>query len=651
VISLFWRGTIGLVAGALAGFAALTLSYFQHPGVTMEMDRGAGSVVAGLYDVERVGQETYAWTRREVTLQLPGLDRRVAWACTVRLRGARSDVSTLPQVVLAVDGVIAATHQSSNDYQDITVPLPPRPQLAGATVTLTSSDTVVPGPSDRRALGVMVDRWSCAPAPGAFVWPPPRILRAAALGGAVFGLAFALIGAGTLATLAGAGLLAAAQAVPLGWEFGMFSPYPERAAWLAVWIAGLLVASVRIAEWRLGRRLHGAARFVAIVTFAVLYLKLLALVHPSKPIIDAVFHAHRLQWVLEGRFYFTQPMPSGVRFPYAIGLYIFSAPWAMLTSDFVFLLRIIVSAAEAFGGVLLYLLISRIWGDRLAGGVAAALFHLVPRTFEIVGNANMTNAFAQSAALVVLSAATLWPLQRRDWRHVAGLTLLTAFALLSHISTFTLLGAILLVLAGLYWWKGGPELRAASLSILIALVVAAVLAVVLYYAHFGDAYRTAARVRAGAAASAPAGQNAPGVPPAAPARAASTALPSKISGAATLSVAAVGWPIFLLALIGAVRFLRGGVRDRLGLALAALGITYAVFVTGVVLMPVEQSFQRYAAEFISRVTLATYPAMVMLAALGASWAWRAGWAGRAAALIGLFAAGYVGVDLWVSWLR
>lgn len=644
-----WRGIIGLLLGGCAGAAALIVAYAQHPAITMEMDRSASVVAAGLYDFERVGQEDYAWTRRQVTLSLPGLDRGAEWSCTIRLRGGRSDASTLPEVVLAVDGVIADTRQATNDYQDIRVTLPPKPEGSGATVTLTSSNTVVPGPSDQRALGVMVDRWVCAPAAGAFAWPPRAIMIAAGVGGAAFGLSFALIGAGALPVVAGAGLLAAAQALPLGWEFGMFTQYPERAAWLAIWIAGLLVVSVRTTEWVTGRRLHRAARFVAAVTAAVLYLKLLALLHPSKPIIDAVFHAHRLQWVLEGRFYFTQPMPSGVRFPYAIGLYMFAAPWTWITSDYVTLLRIVVAAAEALGGVLLYLLIARIWGDRVVGAIAAVLFHLVPRTFEIVGNANMTNAFGQSMALVTLAAAVLWPLTRGHRLQVAGLSLLTAFALLSHISTFTTLGAILVALSGLYWWRGGPELRASARSVVTALVVAVVLAVALYYAHFGDAYRTAARVRAAApatAAGAPSGDPARLVEPAS-----GTPVSVKVAGAARLSVDAVGWPIFLLAVPGAIRLWRQRAPDRLTLAVTALGLTFFVFVLGVVMMPVERSFQRYAAEFISRVTLATYPAMVILAALGAGWGWRAGWAARAATLGLLVAASYVGFELWMGWVR
>jgi hypothetical protein len=640
VIVLLWRGAIGLFFGALFGLAALALGYARNPAITLEMDRGASSVVAGLYDTERVDRETFAWTRRDATMSLPGLDRSVEWSCTVRLRGGRADESTLPQVVISVDGVIAATHGTTNEYQDVAVTLPARPRASGGNVTLTSSMTFTPGPSDNRTLGVMVDRWVCAPVSAGFVRPPPRVMLAAAAGGAAFAAAFALIGAGVLATVAGAALFAILQAIPLGWEFGMFTAYPERAAALALWVAALLVTAVHGSEWAMGRRLSGAARLVAAFTAAVLYLKLVALLHPSKPLIDVVFHAHRLQWVLDGRFYFTQPMPSGVRFPYAIGLYVFSAPWTLLTNDFVLLLRIVVSAAEAAGALIVYLLISRIWKDRLAAVMAAVLFHLVPRTFEIVGNANMTNAFGQSLAFLTLAAAVLWPLQRGRRLQIVGLTLLTAFALLSHISTLTSLSAILIALAALYWWRGGAELRRPALAILGAVVVAAVLSVVVYYAHFGEAYRSAARVRA-APAAAVAGS--PGL--------STVDLPTKVADAGRLTVAAVGWPIFLLAAAGVVPLWRRGLRDRLSLATAALMITYILFVAGVVLTPVERSFQRYAAEFISRVTLATYPAMVMLAGLGAAWAWRVGWTWRTVAAALMTGASWVGAAAWTGWLR
>jgi hypothetical protein len=499
----------------------------------------------------------------------------------------------------------------------------------------------------------MVDRWTCAPARGGFVRPPLPAVAAAAAGAAVFGVAAALTGAGALAIAAAAALVGAAQAVPLALDFAPFTSYPERISRLAPAIAVALVAVIWTLERATGRRLHRVTRLVGLFTAVVLYLKLLALLHPSKPPVDAIFHAHRLQWVLEGRLFFTQPMPSGVRFPYAIGLYVIAAPFTWFTPDYVLLLNVLVTAAEALGGLLLYLMIVRIWSDRLAGALAALLFPMVPRTFEIVGNANMTNAFAQSVALMTVAAAVLWPLEWRRWRQIAALTLLAALALLSHISTFALLTIILAGLGALYW-SAHAGLRQAALSIWTASALAAVLSVGLYYGHFGDAYRSAARVRAAqkagpsTVAPEPAGLTAEHRPR--PDGGDTTRLPSKAFEAARLTVAAIGWPIFVLTFPGIAASWTRGWRDRLSLAVLAWALTALVFISGVILMPVELSFQRYAAEFITRVTLATYPAALILAGLGAASGWRAGrgWRVATAAAVGLAVLG--GVRSWLGWV-
>jgi hypothetical protein len=330
-------------------------------------------------------------------------------------------------------------------------------------------------------------------------------------------------------------------------------------------------------------------------------------------------------------------MPSGVQFPYAIGLYVFAMPWTILTSDYVTLLRIIVTAAEAVGGLLLYHLVARSWGDRPVAAMAAVLYALVPRTFEIVGNANMTNAFAQSVALATVVAATLWPLSRGHWMAWAGLTLLTAFALLSHISTLTLLSAILLALAALYWLFGRPPLRREAWAIALALVCAAAMATLLYYGHFADAFRSAARVR--------------GEPAADAAMAATPPLITRIWEVARFSLDSVGWPLVLLAMPGVVWWTRRGWRDRLGLAIAALAVTFAVLTMSVAVVPVGQSFHRYAVEFISRVTLATYPALVIWAALGAVGTWRAGGIARLGGVMLVAAALIIGGNAWLEWIR
>ncbi len=632
------RVTLGLVLAALAGATALVAAYAAHPGFTLEMDRPMPGLLTGFYEGERAGQDTFAWTRRQVTMRLPDLDRRGGWTCTVRLRGGRAATDMLPEVTFAVDGIVTGRYGTGNDFADIRVPLSQR-RGAGAIITLTT-DTFVPGGGDRRELGVYVDRWACAPDAGFTPMPPRPAIEAAAIASAAFGGLLMLMGAPAMLMAAGVIAVAGLQTLPLVRDFGPFSAFALPVDWLAIGLALTAWATLLLSRLRLGRAVSVAGRVAVFVTFAALHLKLLALLHPSKLVIDAVFHAHRLEWVLQGRYLFTQTMPSGVEFPYAIGLYVFTAPWTVFTSDFVSLLRIVITAAEAAGGLLLYRLIARSWDDRVVAATAASLYAVVPRTFEIVGNANMTNAFGQSVALAALAAATLWPLSKGHWRQWTGLTLLITFGLLCHISTFTLLGAILGTLVLLYWWEGRPSLRREAVMMATALVAAAALAIVVYYGHFGDAYRSAARLRGAPAAAASASPLQTPV-----------SVGTRVYDAARFSVMAVGWPMVVLAVPGLFMWIRRGWQDRFGLALAALAITFVVFTASVVVAPVDRAFYRYALEFISRVTLATYPVMLIWAALGAVWAWRAGGLAQVTGVVLVAAALAAAGDAWLGWIR
>src|SRR5215211_3080545 len=134
------------------------------------MDRSMPRVLTGFYGSERVGRETFAWSGRQATMQLPGLSRRGAWTCIVRLRGGRADPKTLPEVTIAVDGIVTGRHATRNDFTDVTVPVAPR-SGTGAIITLNTT-TFVPGGGDKRELGVYVDRWSCEPDAGVLPLPP-----------------------------------------------------------------------------------------------------------------------------------------------------------------------------------------------------------------------------------------------------------------------------------------------------------------------------------------------------------------------------------------------------------------------------------------------------------------------------------------------
>jgi hypothetical protein len=648
------RAMAAALAGALVGAACLTVAFARNPVVALEMDRDLPRITSGFHPIERNRDDTFAWTGRSAALRLPGLNRRVPWHCSVRVRGARSAPLPQPVVEIAVDGITLTSRTVTNEYQDLEVEVPAQPSRPGFILTIASSTTFVPGPSDRRELGVQVDRLVCRPAGEGLLLPPRRALLTAAISGAVFGAGLVLIGLTVQGAVAGALLVAIAQAVPLSTGPAPYSVYQARAAWAAVWIAVVMVLTVALIErWR-GRALQTTARFVVAFTACALFVQLLSLLHPLKAVIDAVFHAHRLQWVLDGRYYFTQPLPDGVRFPYAIGLYVFAAPWAGIARDHVALLRIVVSATYAVAGALLYPIVVRVWGDRLAGATAVVLFHLVPLPYVVLGNANLTYAFGASVAFATMTAATLWALRSRDFLQLAALFLLCSFAYLSHVGVFPLLLAALVALAVLYRWLGGPALRAPSVAICLAATLAAVLSIVAYYGQFGESYETLNRVRARGAVTAPAAGGSPSVNAQTQKPANSgIAIPRHLRAlrAVRLAVTDLGGPILLLAVAGGWRVWAGGVRDRLALMLTAMGLTYVAFVVMSVAAPVEPGFQRYTDEFISRLNYSTIPAAVILAARGASWGWGAGMTTRIASTALVLAAAISGIQKWIAWLQ
>jgi hypothetical protein len=382
---------------------------------------------------------------------------------------------------------------------------------------------------------------------------------------------------------------------------------------------------------------------------AALFVKLLGLLHPSKPTIDAVFHAHRLEYILSGRYFFTQVMPGGVQFPYAIALYVIASPWAALTRDHVALLRIVTSAAEAGAGLLLYWAVLRIWRDWRAAAWALVLFHLLPVSYWIAGNANLTNGFGQSAALAAMSVLIVWRLDSRHWLQVLGLSVLAAIALLSHVSTFALLASTMAAAAFIYRWRGGRELQAAALSIVVALATAVAVSVLLYYGRpeFFDAYKSVrgAQVESAAAAETNRATDARLAEGAIPVM----SLPARVASAAGLAGDALGWPIVALSLLGLWRVLAERSGDRLVWAIAAWAAASAAFFVVGIVAPGGVGHQRQAMEFIARAVFAGSPAAIVLAGYGGVWAWRAGGPLRVAAAGSLALTTYIAGRIWVSW--
>jgi hypothetical protein len=644
------RALAAALIGAIVGPACLILAYLWHPEVAFEMDRAMPSFASGFYPVERAKDETFVWTAERAELTLAGLDRRVPWNCVVRFRGARPPNLPQPQLGIAVDGRLVTTLDATNDFQDASIAIPETPGRPGLVLSLTSSTTFKPGGADPRHLGVQIDRLSCGPAT-AFVLPPRRAMGAAALSTAVFSGAVALIGVTAGSAVIATMVIGVGQTVPLLAVSAVYSRYPSTLVNLAAWLCLLMVVAVTLIESLRGETLRHTARFVVAFAAGALYLQLAALLHPAKTLVDALFHAHRFNDVLAGKFYFTQLSTSATPFPYAIGLYLFAAPWALLTRDHVAILRIVVSSMEILAAALLYLMIVRTWSDRLSGAVAVALFSLAPVSYIIVGNANLTNAFGQAVSVMAVTAVgILGERLRRPWAF-ALVVMIAALGLISHVSTLLLLSATFGCLVVLWALVGQAEGRRNAIWLAGAFVAAMALAIVVYWGHFGDVYAAQwQKMRAPVTAARSTPIATPGTASEASAAAAPAPLGDRMSGAARQTVENIGWPVLFLAAIGVWRFVAERSRDRVTIVLASWAVVWIVFVLFSVSWSSDRKYQQDAWEFIGRVEHATLPVAAVAAARGAMWAWRRGPLWRAVSCVALLWAVEVGVSAWLSWL-
>lgn len=642
---------LAAVIGALAAVAV----HGRHAAIRVDISRGIPDFVTGFYPAERQGRDYFAWSGGTVRVRQDLVDRRVAWQCQARVVNWRPPAAGPAVVRVESDGRLLLERQVAEPRASLDFTVPPDPSGRALDLAMVISPTFVPGPQDPRELGLAFERLRCDPAAGARARPAGPVIARAALAAGAVGLALGIAGLPALAAAGLAAFVAVAQAYSLAAGSAAHMAGRPPVGLLAALMAAfclLPVAATRL----VGRRTPGTAATLAVaVSACAFYLKLIFLLHPDKTLVDAVFHAHRFDMVLAGRFFFTQLSTSATPFPYAVGLYVFAAPWAALTADHVTLLRIVVCASEAAAVLLLYPLIVRAWGDRAVGVAAVALYHLAPLPFAVLGNANLTNHFGQSVAIAAMAAAAGWAFAGRRAAQVAGLALVAGLAFLSHVGTLTVLLPTLLVLALATRALGGEAGRAPSGCILAASAVAVALAVGLYWGHFFDVYRphiASAKAElaavfgggAGTAAAAPAGAaaHAPKAP----------ALQLGFSGAVRQTRGAFGVPMIALAAAGAWSLTRRRRADRLVAALVAWFAAWAGFLLWSALRPVEPRYVQDAWEFIGRIEMATTPAVAILAACGAVWAWRSGRALRLASaglVLLALSAGAQALGSWISY--
>ncbi|RPJ77273.1 MAG: hypothetical protein EHM24_00420 [Acidobacteria bacterium] len=374
---------------ALAAAASLVFVYATNPTFWPPLQL-IPSLGSGFYPVEQNEGGAFCWMGAMAELRLEGLDRRVAWACDIRVRGGRPPSASQPMFTVAADGRVLASAGVTNVPAHVTFTVPVQQERRGVTLTFTTSSTFTPGTGDTRNLGVVVEDLACRPAAG-IPLPPRGALGRASLAGAVMGAGFGLLQI-TPGTAVGASVaVAALQAIPLALGAAPYAVLGTAAVWMAVVLATLLVAGVRLAGRLRGVPLRNTGRFVAAFTAAVLYLKVLVLLHPE----------------------------TAAATPAAATLRVFLDDRA---------LEVTRAALNAAIGLLLYRLGCGLLGDRLAAAGGAVIYQLAPGSF---GGGLAGQSTALVAPLIVLAAAgTIRLAARKETRRLSLVLAAWGFAAL-----------------------------------------------------------------------------------------------------------------------------------------------------------------------------------------------------------------------------
>lgn len=569
-------------------------------------------VSRGVYpsELDAASARSFTWTYKDGTLRIPVLDRRDPHVVRLEVRGITPAQGRPPQMLtLSLDGVVVQHAALTGQRQTFDVVVAPA-RAGSATVGFALSQVFVPGPRDRRELGMIVDGIGLASTSRLRV---PTSALVPALGASIaLGLAVAILSPALSWALALAIGAALAQALLLSLDAAFLgNVYVWRV--LRVDLACLAAAILVGAVWRSAHARPDAGWRIALpIVLVVFAVRVGVFMHPLATVGDSIFHVHRAELVRGGTYFFTSVTPRPFfEFPYAPGLYVVSSPfWDRFPSqvEHVLLLRSLGLVVDALAALALYAAVRRYWGAG-AAVVASALFQLVPIGLHTFCTSNLTNAFAQSVFTAALML-WLWSLSRsRALAAATGFAALLALAFLSHFSTLSTGVPIVLAVGLALALARGPE-RSRWPWTLGALAVALAVSYAIYYSHFHEVYlKTVERVmtREGAEAS--------------------RSMVAPVSVKVQRFVYAVraeyfGLPLLAGALGGVGLALARRSRDALSLALGAWLLVVAGFLGLGVVTPIEM-----------RAALAGQPLAAAFFGLSVAALWRWHLSGRAVAAL------------------
>lgn len=574
---------------------------------------------------------SFVWAGRTAELVSPNLDRSQPYRLTVLATAGRPPGLPFPLLSLAVDGVVLGTIHISNEIEHVSVEIPRR-HVAGASVTISASNTFVPGPQDMRSLGVIIYEISLTPASGHF-WPTWYVMVCAGL--AIMGCVAGLLLCGLRTPMVF--VASAAVAVGLSWlllQDGAFiGSYVERLVAIGTGIAlsGAVLALLRwlwppvgeLSEWPVAAGLVLGASAAKLALFA----------HPQAIVGDAIFQVHRAMLVHAGTYFFTSVTPRPFfEFPYPIALYAIAQPfWHFFPSklDLVWLLRALTVSADALVGMAIWAAALRQWNDRWTALLCVVLWLFALAPLQALSNANLTNAFGQ-AVFGVAMGVIVWNAAGRRTSLVGLLAVggLLVVAFLSHFST-VLLGIPILGTAGVMLMAAARgHARRFGVWVLLVVLAAAAVSYGVYYSHFHDVYR-ATFAHVSSRQSDEQTQTKLVAPPA-------VKFQKWLDGTSD-DYGLPSPPLLISAAIGLILILKQRLREAFTLVLVAWALVWGSFTTLEIFTPVEL-----------RINLAAAPVFVCLGAyaLGALAA-RSRW-GVILASAGTALIAWDGVRVWLT---
>ncbi len=446
----------GLAAAAAALAAAALAAWLVHAYSGLpSAEPGHGSEDAfatGLNPRELVpGKDPMRWSRAEASFRFRNLPA-APYSLEVRIRGHQGAVAVL------ADGAPLGEIPAGRFVGRFEIAAPAVPGRLAITLRPSVLRT------EDRTRGVLVDRVKLGfAARGALPFEVLLVFLVAALSV----LAAALAGGFSppaAAMWAVGGIAVEAAAV---WSDGLVrSAY----AWTAcAEIAAGAALAALIAIWM---RSQGTAiargAFAAMALAATVHV--VAAMHPSMVVSDALFHANKLERLGRGEWFPTSETQHAqpFRFPYGVSFYAALLPFDGPGVERVALVRWGAALASLLGAAVLIRAFGRTLG--IAGVLGVAAVQLLPLTVSLYSFGNLSNIFGQAVTAMLLA----WWLAAKP--HAAVGALLVAVAATAHLSSLIVLVAVVI---GMTVADRANARGARLLGTAAGFLVAA-----FYYAHF-----------------------------------------------------------------------------------------------------------------------------------------------------------------------